>query len=109
MMRSLFLFALLAGAAALSFDEADAKNRPVTKVVTLLKDMSAQLEKEGEEDEEVYDKMVCWCETNDKEKTTAIANAEAHLVHLGALIEELTGKSARLSAEINTLNKEVAE
>ena len=51
--------------------------------------------------------MVCWCETNDKEKTRAIADAEAHLVHLGALIEELTAKSATLSAEINTLNKEV--
>jgi len=31
----------------------NAKNRPVTKVITLLKDMQKQLEKEGEEDEEV--------------------------------------------------------
>jgi hypothetical protein len=61
MFRSFALLALLVGASALSFDEADAKNRPVSKVVTLLKDMSAQLEKEGEEDEEVYDTMVCWC------------------------------------------------
>jgi len=108
-MRCIFLLALLVGASALSFDEADAKNRPVTKVVTLLKDMSAQLEKEGEEDEEVYDTMVCWCETNDKEKTKAIADAESHITMLDALIEELTANSARLSAEINTLQKEVAE
>jgi len=107
---ALLLVALVAGAsAALRFDELDAKNRPVTKVVTLLKDMAAQLEKEGEEDEEVYDKMVCWCETNDKEKTTAIANAEQSITDLGAQIEELTGLSARLSAEIGTLNTEVAE
>ena len=71
--------------------------------------MSAQLEKEGEEDEEVYDTMVCWCETNDKEKTKAIADAESHITMLTALIEELTANSARLSAEINTLQKEVAE
>jgi hypothetical protein len=25
----------------------------------------------------MYDKMVCWCETNEKEKTKAIADAEA--------------------------------
>ncbi len=31
------------------------------------KDMLKQLEKEAEEDEEIYDKMACWCETNDKE------------------------------------------
>ena len=49
--------------------EENAKNRPVSKVITLLKDMQAQLEKEGEEDEEDYDRMVCWCETNEKEKT----------------------------------------
>jgi hypothetical protein len=111
MMKTGILFlVLIAGAsAALRFDEADAKNRPVTKVVTLLKDMSAQLEKEGEEDEEVYDKMVCWCETNDKEKTQAIADAEQSITDLSAQIEEMTGLSARLSAEIATLNTEVAE
>jgi len=53
--------------------------------------------------------MVCWCETNDKDKTTAIANAEASITSLTALIEELTGLSARLQAEIGTLNTEVAE
>jgi hypothetical protein len=42
------------------------KTRPVTKVVNLLKDMQKQLEKEVEEDEEIYEKLACWCETNDK-------------------------------------------
>ena len=48
----------------LTFDIAAAKNRPVSKVITLLKDMLKQLEKEGEEDEEIYDQLACWCETN---------------------------------------------
>merc|ERR1719229_1061987 len=76
-------------------------SRPVSKVITLLKDMLKQLEKEAEEDEEIYDKMACWCETNDKAKTKAIAEAEAR-------IEELTAQSARLSTEIKNLEKEVA-
>jgi len=40
----------------LSFDSEGAKNRPVSKVITLLKDMLKQLEKEATEDEEIYDK-----------------------------------------------------
>merc|ERR1719421_2131420 len=64
--------------------------------------MLKQLQKEGEEDEEIYDQLACWCETNDKEKTKSIADAEAK-------IEELTASSARLNTEIKNLEKEVAE
>merc|ERR1719353_2888485 len=108
MQKCLVFLALFAGASALNFDMEAAKNRPVTKVITLLKDMQVQLEKEGEEDEEVYEKMVCWCETNDKEKTKAIADAEQHLADLTASIEEMTASSARLTTEIANLKKEVA-
>jgi len=81
---------------SLTFDEVAAKNRPVSKVITLLKDMLKQLEKEAEEDEEIYDKMACWCETNDKEKTKSIADAESHIADLTSKIEALlrTSRSA---------------
>merc|ERR1719450_1124789 len=89
---------------SLTFDEAAAKkNRPVSKVITLLKDMLKQLEKEAEDDEEIYDKMACWCETNDKEKTKSIADAEARIADLTSKIEELTASSARLNTEIKNL------
>merc|ERR1712061_645641 len=94
---------------SLSFDVDAAKNRPVSKVITLLKDMLKQLEKEAEEDEEIYDKMACWCETNDKEKTKSIADAEARIEDLTTKIEELTASSARLNTEIKNLEKEVAQ
>merc|ERR1719421_1740064 len=93
---------------SLSFDLQAAKNRPVSKVITLLKDMMAQMEKEAEEDEEIYEKMACWCETNDKEKTKSIADAEARIEDLTTEIEELTAASARLNTEIKNLEKEVA-
>merc|ERR1711966_166083 len=93
---------------SLTFDAEAAKNRPVSKVITLLKDMLKQLEKEAEEDEEIYDKMACWCETNDKEKTKSIADAEARISDLTTKIEELTASSARLNTEIKNLEKEVA-
>merc|ERR1712226_98979 len=94
---------------SLAFDEQESKNRPVSKVITLLKDMMKQLEKEAEDDEEIYDKMACWCETNDKEKTKSIAEAEARIEDLTTKIEQLTANSARLGTEIKNLEKEVAQ
>jgi len=93
----------------LTFDAEAAKNRPVTKVVNLLKDMLKQLEKEAEEDEEIYDQLACWCATNDKEKTKSVAEAEARITDLTTSIEDLTASSSRLGTEIKNLEKEVAE
>merc|ERR1719240_741675 len=69
----------------------------------------AQLEKEAEEDEEIYDQLACWCETHDKEKTKSIADAQARITDLTTKIEEMTASSARLNTEIKNLEKEVAE
>merc|ERR1740138_164371 len=94
---------------SLVVDEAAAKSRPVSKVITLLKDMLKQLEKEATDDEEIYEKMACWCETNDKAKTKAIAEAEARIADLTTKIEEHTASSARLNTEIKNLEKEKAK
>jgi len=83
------------------------QSSPVSKVIVLLQDMLKQLEKEAEEDEEVYEALSCWCETNDKAKTKAIADAETHIKDLTTKIEQLTANSARLNTEIEGLNKEV--
>uniref|UniRef100_A0A7S0FX24 Uncharacterized protein n=1 Tax=Pyrodinium bahamense TaxID=73915 RepID=A0A7S0FX24_9DINO len=77
-----------------------ARNYPVSKVVTLLRDMQKQLEKETDADEEVYEKMKCWCETNDREKSQAIQDAEARINDLRTVIETSTANSARLKQEL---------
>merc|ERR1719375_1476568 len=93
----------LAGAASLD------KERPVTKVVRILEDMKAQLEKEAEEDDEIMEKMVCWCETNDKEKTIAIKENTAKIEQLETAIEEYDAKAQQLDKEVKVLKKEVGE
>merc|ERR1719379_2682898 len=85
------------------------KERPVTKVVNILKEMVTQLEHEAEEDEDVYQAMSCWCTTNDAAKTQAIAAGERKINDLTATIEEATANSARLNTEIANLQKEVAK
>merc|ERR1719248_452430 len=92
---------------SLRFDAAAAKNRPVTKVVTLLKDMLKQLQKEAEEDDAIYDKLACWCTTNDKEKTKAVKDAEEKIDMLETKIAELTALSAKLTEEIEGLEKDI--
>merc|ERR1719174_808554 len=60
-------------------------------------------------DEEVYEKVACWCQTNDKSKTTSIADAEDAITSLTADIEEFTANSARLNTEIKNLESEISK
>lgn len=85
------------------------KEKPITKVVNLLKDMQAQLEAEAAKDEELYEQMGCWCVTYDKEKTEAIAQGQKTIEELTASIEEGEAKSSKLEVEIATLKKEMAK
>jgi chromosome segregation ATPase len=91
-----------------SLDESDGE-KPIQKVVRLLKEMQAELDKEADEDEDMMEKLGCWCHTNEKEKTKAIADAKNKLTELGASIEEFTAKSAQLKTDIENLKAEVAE
>jgi len=72
--------------------EESLKERPVTKVINMLKDMKAEIEAEMEDDKDVYEKVQCWCETGIKEKTKAIEEGEAMIEQLNADIEEYLGK-----------------
>jgi hypothetical protein len=102
------VFAVFGAVGARADWSVEEKQHPVSKVIAMMKDMTAQLQKEGEEDDELYETMGCWCKTNDEEKTKAISDAETKIEKLQSLIEELTGKSARLNEEIKTLTAEVA-
>jgi hypothetical protein len=93
---------------AVNADSLDLKERPVSKVINLLKEMQVNLEKEKAADEELYEKLNCWCETNEKEKTGAVEEAQRRITALVADIEKHSGKSAQLTAEIAQLEKEIA-
>merc|ERR1719463_449898 len=53
--------------------------------------------------------MGCWCTTNEKAKTKAIADGEAKIGSLTTAIEDLTANSARLNTEIPNLEKEISK
>jgi len=86
----------------------DAKDTPVTRVVNLLKDMQTTLKKEMDEDAALYDKLACWCNTNENEKGNAISEQSAKVTELTSTIEALTAKSAELTATIKQLEEDTA-
>merc|ERR1719241_45333 len=88
--------------------ELDLKYRPVSKVLKLLHDMKAELESDGKNDQAIYDKLACWCETNNRDKTTATATANKQITQLVSDIQRLAAKSASLKASIAQIEKEVA-
>jgi chromosome segregation ATPase len=81
---------------------------PVSKVVKLLNDMKATVEKEYKADADLFEKMECWCKTNRAEKSAAVEAAKQKIEHLTAKIEGLIATSARLESEIKQLKKDIA-
>jgi len=82
---------------------------PISKVVTLLTEMKATVEKEAGTDEDSNEKYRCWCETNEKEKAAAIKNGEQSVEELTSFVEEASGTSAKLTTEIEGLKSDIEE
>ena len=95
-MRVLLVLALL-GACATA---AKVEDRPISKIVNMLKDMNKQLAADAETDATTNDKLTCWCKENDRTTTTNIAAAQRKIEQLTSTIEELTAKSAALKKKI---------
>jgi len=81
---------------------------PVQRVRMLLQKMKDELDAEASKEAEMYDKMVCWCETSEKEKKKAVADADAKDEQLTAEIEARSARFGQLSAEIAKTKEEIA-
>jgi len=84
------------------------ENSPVTKVIKLLTDMQSQLQADKKADEEMYDKLSCWCKVNGDGKDTAVEIAGTKTSDLNSRIKALTAKSSELDGSIKTQESEVA-
>jgi len=84
------------------------KGNPQKRVVKLLKKMRNQLQAEADKESEMYEKMVCWCESNTKEKTKAVADAESKDKELSVEIETRAARFGELKTEIAQSKKDIA-
>lgn len=103
MVRVACLAALVAAATA------EEGPSPIRKVVTLIEEMKAQVEKEAKEDMAAYDEYKCWCDTNGAEKKEAIEYATERIADLESFLEEAKGKEGELKTQIEQLEDDIAE
>merc|ERR1719389_366206 len=100
-----FLGTFLGSAAALravSGEEGSetAAANPIRKVVTLLQTMAKKVEKEGEEEKELYEKFMCYCKTGASDLSAAISESTAKVPSVQSDIEEAQSTSAKLKMDL---------
>jgi len=107
-MKTAVILLVLAAAPLASFaeirfatDEAgQAGANPVRKVVSLLQKMAKTVEKEAEEEQELFDKFNCWCKTGGAELQQSISSNTAKVPSLQSDIEEAESEVVRLKEEL---------
>jgi hypothetical protein len=82
---------------------------PIRKVVTMIEEMKATVEKEAKEDLKAYDEYKCWCNTGGEEKKNAIAYATETIADLEAFLGDAAGREGELKTEIGVLTEDIAD
>jgi len=104
---SLVLISIASAVTVLEHDGEQISERPVMKVVRLLKDMETELINDLEDDKKVHDMLDCWCKTNRQEKTAAIELGEEKQSQLEAFLGEAAAKMAEIKTKRNAAHDEV--
>merc|ERR1719269_364373 len=99
---SLVLVALLVapGSVQAVDDKAAANANPIRKVVTMLQNMEKKVTAEGEKEQKLYDKFMCYCKNAGGDLSKSIADSDAKVSSLPAAIEEAEAKKKQLDADL---------
>jgi len=73
---------------------------PIRKVVTLLQNMQKKVTAEGEKEQALFEKFMCYCSNADNTLGKSIADAEDKIPQVGTQIEEGKAKKAQLDDEV---------
>jgi hypothetical protein len=108
-MKFIVVFFSIAAAEAATMRSNEDPKGPMEKVVELLEELQAGMERDQKADQALYDKYACWCEETTGKYAEAIKKSQADIERLGTLILEKKGEVAVLSAEIEKLTQEIAD
>jgi len=75
---------------------------PIRKVVTLLQNMEKKVVAEGEKQDELFEKFMCYCKSSGDGLAKGVAEAKVRIPELESGIEEGTGKLAQFKADIKS-------
>jgi len=101
--RQLLCLALVASGAALRSRETEAAlANPIRKVVTMLQSMQTKVQEEGEKEQALYDKYMCYCKTAGGDLQASIAKAGSSISELGNKIKAAEEQKVVLGEELKT-------
>jgi len=78
---------------------------PVEKVITLLEDLKAEVEHEGETEASTYDTFSCFCKSMTETKAQAIKDEQDNIEGFAATLQEQTSISNAKAHEIKELDE----
>lgn len=96
-------------AADISQRTVSSSTSPVRKVINLLMQMKASVERDAAADKISFDKYMCWCLTTKKEKSQSIDAANQRLQELSGFLEEAAATSGQLKAESDSLKSDISD
>eukprot|EP00747_Dinoflagellata_sp_TGD_P140965 gnl/TRDRNA2_/TRDRNA2_176069_c26_seq4.p1 gnl/TRDRNA2_/TRDRNA2_176069_c26~~gnl/TRDRNA2_/TRDRNA2_176069_c26_seq4.p1 ORF type:complete len:659 (+),score=257.66 gnl/TRDRNA2_/TRDRNA2_176069_c26_seq4:98-2074(+) len=100
-MRLLILALVLAPVSALKTGTSlQATANPIRKVVTLMQNMQKKVIAEGEKEEALFEKYMCYCKNSDEMFGKAIEDAQTKIPDLESAVEELSGKKSQMESDI---------
>merc|ERR1719272_1361272 len=82
---------------------------PIRRVVNMLQDMMKKVEKEGEVEEELFNKFMCYCKNGRGSLETAISDSEAKTPQTEAAIKGTGAEIEQLAADLEQAKKDRSE
>jgi len=103
MARPLICLAILTSGAALRSREMESSlANPIRKVVTMLQSMQTKVQEEGEKEQALYDKYMCYCKTAGGDLQASIDKAGSSISELGNKIKAAEEQKVVLGEELKT-------
>ena len=99
MVRAILLLLVPASSLELSMS---ANENPIRRIVNLLQGTQKKVEEEGEKMEEMFEKYMCYCETNTKTLAVSIDELTEAVPQGEASVKGLTETKAQLEEELKT-------
>jgi hypothetical protein len=96
-------------ASVLALALAAQKETPIDQVVTLIRGLADEIEKDGKSEQDSYNKYACWVEDTIQRKAADISAAKELIPQLDDAIKKGKAEIASHGAEIAQLNKDIAE
>jgi len=100
MMRNVAMFLAIFALSAVVVSGAESTANPIRRVVSLLQNMAKKVAEEGEAEEKLHEKYMCWCSTSGSDLKASIEENKAKAEQLEAAIAGAGAALEKLKEEL---------